>query len=74
MSTDTMVSLDKSTADLLNSFHCNVDLIGKKGSAHKGSHHSDHKGHKGDKGHDEHHGHKSEHAKKGTDILFNDDI
>lgn len=44
--------------------------IGKKGSEHKGSHHSDHKGHKDDKGHDEHHGHKSEHAKKGKCEIF----
>lgn len=52
-------------AEIETSFRYDSDSIGKKGSEHKGSHHSDHKGHKGDKGHDEHHGHKAEHAKKG---------
>lgn len=60
-----MVSLHGAVAGILNLFHCKFDLIGKKGSSHKGSHHTDDKGHKNDKGNDQHHGHKSEHAKKG---------
>lgn len=57
-------------ASAINNLRYNFYVIGKKGSDHKGSHHSDHKGHKNDKGQDEHHGHKSEHAKKGKKNVY----